>query len=278
MTGPSVRTQTVGSVEVTPHWDGPLLSNLGKVPDPDQRREAQALLADAPGSAFTMNVYSFLLNVGSALALIDAGGGTTPGSHLGQMRLRLQELGIAPEAIRHIFMTHMHRDHYGGLLSASGEAYYPNAELILHHIEAAVILDTSPGDMHPRAFTNLEQQRQVLSVYRGRIRRVTENESVLGVSARLAAGHTPGHTCWLLASDGAQLLLWGDTVHVARVQVAAPHITFEYDLDPLLAAKSRRRVLDWVSRDRIPVAGAHLPGSGLAMIDRERNGYSFRSI
>lgn len=278
MTAPSIHTQAVGSIEVTPLWDGPLQSNLEKVPDPDHRAEAKALLADAPGGAFKMNVYCFLLKVGSDYALIDAGGGSTPGSQLGQMRRRLQELGIAPEAIGHVFMTHMHRDHYGGLVSANGEAYFQNAELILSHAEAVAILDTGPEDMHPRAVSLLEQQRQVLGAYRGRIRRMTENESLLGVSARAAAGHTPGHTCWLIASEGAQLLVWGDTVHVASVQVPAPHIAFEYDLDPMLAVKSRRGVLDWVSRDRIPVAGAHLPGSGLAMIDRQGSGYTYRSI
>jgi hypothetical protein len=49
----------------------------------------------------------------------------------------------------------------------------------------------------------------------------------------------------------------------------------EYDLDPAVAKATRLRVLDWVARERIAVAGAHLPSPGIGAIVRDGNGYGF---
>ena len=52
-------------------------------------------------------------------------------------------------------------------------------------------------------------------------------------------GHTPGHTNWLLQSGGERLLIWGDIVHLAAVQLARPEARLIYDVDTELAAATR---------------------------------------
>ena len=114
----------------------------------------------------------------------------------------------------------------------------------------------------------------MLSRYADRLRRVTDHEDIFGISAVLAPGHTPGHTCWLMQSDGACMLAWGDLIHIAEMHLLAPHIAMEYDYDPDLALRSRLRVLDWVATDRIPIAGAHLPVPGIGTIVRRGSRYA----
>jgi glyoxylase-like metal-dependent hydrolase (beta-lactamase superfamily II) len=169
----------------------------------------------------------------------------------------------------------MHRDHFGGLVTADGKAAFPNAELVLHETEARFWLDGEAEAMPARARRYLEATRQVLSLYAGRLRPVKDHEGAHEVAAHPMSGHTPGHTGWLIRSGGEAMLAWGDLIHIAQVHLPSPHIAMEYDLDPAAALATRLRVLDWVARERIAVAGAHLPSPGIGAIVRDGNGYGF---
>lgn len=268
-------SRRVGDVEVTPLWDGPLPSSLEKIPDPRHRAEAERLIAKVGAQALTMNVYGFLLRLGGRLALIDAGGGRMANPGLGRLAAALATQGVAPAQITTVFMTHMHRDHFGGLATADGKAAFPNAELVLHEAEARFWLDGEARAMPNRARRYLEATRQVLSLYAGRLRRVKDHEGSPEVTAHPMSGHTPGHTGWLVRSGAQAMLAWGDLIHIAQVHLPSPHIAMEYDLDPAVAKSTRLRVLDWVARERIVVAGAHLPSPGIGMIVRDGDGYGF---
>ncbi len=266
----------IGAIEVTPLWDGPLPSSLEKIPDPLHRAEAEKLLAQAGPDALTMNVYGFLLRLGDRFALIDAGAGRLMSAELGRLGAALNAQGIAPGRIDTIFMTHVHRDHFGGLIDGAGKAAFPNAQLVLHEKEAGFWLDTGREDLPQRARRHYDVTQRALSSYAGRLRRVKDGEAIAGVSAHPAPGHTPGHTCWLIRSGGQAMLAWGDLIHLAQIHLPAPHIAMEYDLDPAVAKATRRRVLDWVARDNILVAGAHLPAPGIGAIVRSGNAYAFK--
>jgi glyoxylase-like metal-dependent hydrolase (beta-lactamase superfamily II) len=84
----------------------------------------------------------------------------------------------------------------------------------------------------------------------------------------LRPGHTPGHTNWLIQSGGERILIWGDIVHLAPVQLARPEARLIYDVDSELAAATRQRVLDWVASERLVVAGAHLGFPGFGRVER----------
>ena len=269
------RGRMIGAIEVTPLWDGPLPSSLEKIPDPAHRAEAETLLAKAGPDALTMNVYGFLLRLGDRLALIDTGAGRLMNPELGRLSAALNAQGVAPQRIETIFMTHVHRDHFGGLADDTGKAAFPNAEIVVHDKEARFWLDTELADMPQRARRYRDAARQALSLYAKRLRRVKDNEGLAGVSAHLAPGHTPGHTCWLVQSGGQAILAWGDLIHIAHIHLPSPHIAMEYDLDPAVAKQSRLRVLDWVASDGIAVAGAHLPAPGIGAIVRSGTAYAY---
>jgi glyoxylase-like metal-dependent hydrolase (beta-lactamase superfamily II) len=270
------RGRMIGDIEVTPLWDGPLPTSLEKIPDPLHRAEAEKLIATAGPDALTMNVYCFLLKRGGRFALIDAGAGRLVNPQLGQLPAALKALGVAPQQIDYIFMTHVHRDHYGGLVDDADAAAFPNAELVLHEKEASFWLDNGREDMPTRARRHFASTRQTLALYAGRIRRVTDDEDLSGVSAHLAPGHTPGHTCWLVQSEGQSILAWGDLIHIAHVHLPSPHIAMEYDLDPVVAHRTRLQVLERVTANKILVAGAHLPAPGIGAIVSDGNAYAYQ--
>ena len=109
------------------------------------------------------------------------------------------------------------------------------------------------------------------------MRTVRDGEVAPGVSALLLAGHTPGHTGWLIASGRSSLLIWGDLVHLASIQVPRPDTGLVYDVDPQAACATRRRMFDRIAADRLAVAGAHLDFPGFGTIVREGTGFAFEA-
>jgi hypothetical protein len=61
-------------------------------------------------------------------------------------------------------------------------------------------------------------------------------------------------------------------IHLPGVQFAIPEASVIYDLDSYAAAAARRRVLDMVATDRIPVAGVHLDFPGYGRVAAATNG------
>lgn len=267
-------SKTVGAFSVTPVSDGVLYSNhdviLGIA------KEDSARLTGVPyGQPLPLDVNSFLIRHDGKLILSDAGSGHTMQPTLGKLPENLRALGAPPEAIDVIMLTHLHSDHSLGLVDPQGKPYFPKAELLIHEVEAAFWLDRAlqPGDSE-RIVANSNKQRAVTAPYRDRIRRVRDGEVLPGISAMLRPGHTPGHTNWLMESGGERLLIWGDIVHLASVQLARPQARLIYDVDTEMAAKTRATVLDWCARERLTVAGAHLawPGFGRVVRAGERFG------
>jgi len=250
----------LGQIEVTPLLDGPLPFSLDRIPDPLQRQEAQRLTA---GSAvLAMPVYSFLLRFRDKCVLIDTGSGRLGYDSLGRLPERLEEAGVDPGEVTHILLTHLHRDHYGGMVSGDSAAF-PRATLFIHKPEAEFWLDADVSIMPARAQRAVEEVRRVVSLYSDRVRRVGEEEVLDGICALPSPGHTPGHACWQISSEGNKLLAWGDVIHVSQIHLPAPHIAMEYDLDPGMALKTRLAILDWVTANSVIVAGAHLPEPGI---------------
>ena len=50
-----------------------------------------------------------------------------------------------------------------------------------------------------------------------------------GIRTVPAYGHTPGHTAYMIESQGQKLLAWGDIVHLGEVQFPHPDMTISYD-------------------------------------------------
>jgi glyoxylase-like metal-dependent hydrolase (beta-lactamase superfamily II) len=268
-------TKKVGEFTVTAVSDGVLYSNhdviLGIA------KEDSAKLTGIPyGQPVPLDVNSFLIRHNGKLILSDAGTGQAlqpVQKNLGKLPDNLRAIGADPAAIDIVMLTHLHSDHSMGLLDEAGRKVFPNAELIVHEVEATFWLDRAlqPGD-DERIVRNSKAQRAVTAPYRDRIRRIKDGEVLPGITAMLRPGHTPGHTNWLIESGGERLLIWGDIVHLASVQLARPEARLIYDVDTELAAKTRATVLDWTAEERLTVAGAHLgfPGFGRVVRNGER--------
>jgi glyoxylase-like metal-dependent hydrolase (beta-lactamase superfamily II) len=269
----------LGAFAVTVLSDGKSPLAAMKLLQGDQSRIAQALKSNFLAEEVETSHNSFLVNTGSKLVLIDAGAGSLLGPRFGKLSSNLRVAGYRPEQIDEVFLTHMHTDHIGGLMSGD-ELAFPNATIRADKRDTDYWL--SEDHMH-EAPTEAKRFFQAsvasLSPYlkAGRLKTFEGAAELLpGIWSRSAYGHTPGHTMYEVESQGDKLLLWGDIVHVAAVQFSDPKVTIGYDADKAAAEREHYRVFQDVSKSRHLIGGAHLPFPGLGHVRTNgENAYAF---
>lgn len=274
-------TKKIGDFMVTAVSDGVLYSNHDVILGVD-KEESGRLLGIPYGQKVPIDVNSFLIRHNGKLVLSDAGTGQglqPVQKELGKLPANLRAAGAPPEAIDIIMLTHLHSDHSMGLLDEQGKPVFPKAELLIHDVEAAFWIDRKlqPNDPE-RIVANSNKQRALLAPYRDRIRRIKDGEVLPGITAMVRAGHTPGHTTWLIQSGGEKLLIWGDIVHLAAVQLARPEARLIYDVDTDLAAATRQQVLDWCVKERPTVAGAHIGFPGFGKVTKSGDRFAITPV
>jgi len=103
----------------------------------------------------------------------------------------------------------------------------------------------------------------------------TLREILPGISPIANYGHTPGHTVFLVENGGSKLIIAGDFLHVALVQFPHPEISATYDMNQAEAAASRRQLLDYSARNRIPLGGMHIVYPAMGTVEADGSGFRF---
>lgn len=263
----------VGEVSVTAISDGYLSASLDLLSNisPSEASELQRGAGVSAPSSVHINCY--LVRGRGRTILIDSGAGGFR-QWGGRLKANLALAGVQPSDINTILLTHAHPDHVGGLLDSSGEAVFPDAELVVHQHELSFWEDDGNlGRASERTRGNFLFARKVFETYRERMRTFTDNDVLPGISAVPLPGHTAGHSGYRIESGNRGLLVWGDIVHFPQIQIARPDVSIVFDQDPLLSADTRSKLLDVVSSDKLLIAGMHVGELGFARIDRNGKNY-----
>ena len=265
----------LGNVQVAALSDGTLRSSA-KLLSEQHDRVAEALKNAYVTSPRATSVNAFLILDRDRRILVDAGSGKLLGPTVNKLGRSLQAAGIEPTDITDILLTHIHGDHSGGL-TVDGKRVFPAATLHVNRLEAEFWLNTANMEKSPEYFRPMfVKGQQSLAPYgtAGKIALFEGGQTGLpGITAIAAYGHTPGHTCYLLESQGEKLLFWGDTVHVAEAQFPLPDTAIEYDLDPQAAIKQRQQLFAEAADKGLLVAGAHISFPGIGHVGREGKAY-----
>ena len=272
MTGPGHDSRPIGDRVVTALSDGRFETTPGNVLLGIGAEEAGALIAQAGrGPDLRIQINAYLVQGGGRTILIDTGTGGRMGPTAGQLLDNLAAAGVAPDQVDTILITHFHGDHTGGLLTADDQAAFPRAELLVPAEEAAYWLDAAEEAAAPDAKRPaFAAARAASAPYRSRMR-IIGNEASPGIVRVPLPGHTPGHSGYLIADT---LLIWGDIMHAPDVQAPRPDVGVGYDVDPVLAARTRHDILARAAAERLLVAGMHLHFPGFSRIARSGQGYT----
>lgn len=277
---PGFYRASLGQFEVLVLSDGTAPRKLEELlSDPALVRRELALAHESDPVELSIN--SFLIRTKEHVVLIDTGAGELFGPTSGKLVENMRAAGYAPEQVDTILLTHIHGDHSGGL-SIGGKPVFPNATVYVSARDLAYWLDGQAEQAAaPTARRSFEQSRATVNPYvdAKRVRTVADGAEVVpGIRALAAAGHTPGHLNYMVESAGHKLLLWGDTVHAAEVQLEHPEVTIKYDVSAPGAAESRKKLLKSIAADGLAVGAAHLSFPGLGHLRIRGDGYQWMPI
>jgi glyoxylase-like metal-dependent hydrolase (beta-lactamase superfamily II) len=270
----------LGGYEITAISDGSVPQDLHALLKGASKQKIDGLLNEVhlhnPVEA-SINVY--LINTGKKLILVDTGAGDFFGKGFGgKFSERLNKLGVKPENISDILITHIHTDHTGGLVH-EGKAVFPNANIYIGKADVDFFLDPqNQNGVNGYDKSYFQQAKTAMQPYLalGHIKPLTGVQTVLAdFNAYPTPGHTPGHYYYKLESEGHSITFIGDSVHVESVQFPNPEITITYDVDQNSAAKQRQAQFEKLAKKNAMIAAPHLPYPGIGYINAQKTGFTF---
>lgn len=185
----------------------------------------------------------FLLQKDNKNILFDTGNGFSDS----RLIPTLGNIGIKPEDINYIFLTHMHGDHIGGLIKDNSKVF-KNAIVYVSKKEFDTwVCDTIQNGETPQTI--------FADLYKTNINFFEYSDTLpCEIIARNGTGHTPGHTIFEID----KLLVVGDLIHGEALQLAHPEICANYDMDKKSAITTRIKYLKYAKEKNKLIAGMHL--------------------
>ncbi len=220
-----------------------------------------------------IHINCYLIRGRGRIILVDAGTGPL-NDRAGQLNANLAAVGVSPEEVDTVLLTHCHPDHIGGLLDAEQQPVFKSADIYLHPLEAQYWLDDEKfNGVSARVQRNFVLVRQTLNAYAAKLRFLNGDKIAEGILPVWLPGHTPGHTGFRIHVKDKCLLIWGDIVHYPHIQAAQPAVSILFDTDPVQAEETRNKIMEDAVSQNMIIAGMHLGQAGFANVSRAGMGY-----
>jgi len=264
----------VGDLQITAISDGVARRPVEGFVRNAELSAVQKVLSDAqlPTDTFTISFTTLVINDGRKLTLLDTGNGDSGAPTSGTWMANFRAAGFTPEQVDTVVISHFHGDHINGLRLKNGSAVFANAEIMVPEAEWAFWMDdarasAAPDAMKP-AFQNV---RRVFDPVKAQVKAYKAGAEVVGgINAVAAAGHTPGHTAFVV---GGKLLALSDTTNNPVLFAAQPGWHAVFDMDGAAAEATRRRLLDMAIADKLQVAFYHAPFPATGHMVKDGAGY-----
>ena len=202
----------------------------------------------SPDGLVSSSISCYLVETQGKKVLFDTGNGTERG---GMLLKRLDDIGVSPEDIDLLVITHFHGDHIGGM-TEGGKPVFTRAEVYVPEQEYAAWLKMSNQ--------NAKMAMDAMAAYGDRLHRFSYSDTLpLGIKPMAAPGHTPGHTVYQMG----RLLVVGDLMHGFDLQIQDFGICPSFDMNPEQAIESRKKYVDYARENKLITAGMHFPGNGI---------------
>lgn len=231
-----------------------------------------------------LNLNCLVIQAGKTNILVDTGLGT---KHTALMKSRyamvtgklltgLQGIGLSPNDIHLVALTHLHFDHAGGCtrLGDAGKPVptFPRAQYLAQRKdweEATHPNERSRAGYFPDDFLPLQEDKQ-LELVDGDL------EASPGVWLRRTGGHTAGHQLVLVESQGERAASLGDLLPTPA-HLPLPYAT-AWDLYPLEGLAQKQTLLAQAEREGWLLLFGHGHPQRAGYLEREENRLTLREV
>jgi glyoxylase-like metal-dependent hydrolase (beta-lactamase superfamily II) len=224
-----------------------------------------------------------VIATGGKRVLIDTGNGegafNESKGERGRLPSSLESAGLGRDDIDIVVISHCHGDHVNGLVTAEGKPAFPRAEIKVPSVEWSFWMDDVEMSRAPagRMSDLFKNNRRVFDALGRKVIPYEWNAEVVpGVTAVETAGHSIGHTSFVVASGAHRVFVLSDVcINNPPLFVAHPGWQTVNDQDAVQAVATRRRVLAMLAAEKMLVQAFHFPWPGTGHIEKAGEGFRF---
>lgn len=202
----------------------------------DRTRTESFIFDDDHASVHPMDYFVWVIRNGDRTILVDTGYDSAEGvvrdrPVLIEPRAALADIGIQPEMIDSVIVTHLHYDHAGGL------AHFPDAKLHIQDAEMAYATGRCMcHDTLQMPFTADHVCEAVKRVYSGKVTfHDGDAEIAPGITVHRVGGHSRGLQCVRVETATGPVVLASDASHYYENFEAGKPFPIVVDLEEMLA-------------------------------------------
>lgn len=195
-------------------------------------------LAGRPAGSLLVEIQPFLVKTASDLIVLDAGLGYEIDGEL-QIHRHLKAHGIRPEQVTKLILSHLHKDHIGGIAYRSSDvadqasawkASFPNATYYVQRAELAYASATHSASYLPSLLEWLSCYERVV---------LLDGSTIIGESiyCEPTGGHCPFHQAIWIREGGQTVFYGGD--EAPQLQQMRHRFVAKYDKDGKKAMQLR---------------------------------------
>lgn len=189
-----------------------------KQQDDLQQRNVGSLLVE---------IQPFCIVASNDIIIIDTGLGFSNSDGTLQIHQNLWDNGINPAEVTKVLMSHLHKDHSGGISKknpAAGQKIltFPNAQYFINKQELALASEEGNSSYSQEEFENLAKLDKVI---------LTQGDGTIDdyIRYELTGAHSPYHQVFWIEEDGQTIFFGGDVA--PQLQQMKNRFIAKYDFD-----------------------------------------------
>ncbi|MBE7172021.1 MAG: MBL fold metallo-hydrolase [Williamsia sp.] len=182
-------------------------------------------LQSRPVGSLLVEIQPFLIVTTEDVLLLDAGLGFEQEGKL-QIHRNLAAQGLQPTDVTKVLMTHLHKDHAGGVgypaKTGSKELAFPNATYYVQDAELKFAFEKGLPSYIPEELICLQDSPQV---------QLLHGDGVIDgyIRYKITGGHCPYHQVFWIVDGGEKVLFGGDVA--PQLQQMRSRFMAKYDYD-----------------------------------------------
>jgi glyoxylase-like metal-dependent hydrolase (beta-lactamase superfamily II) len=225
----------------------------------------------APADHFEFSIQPLLVHAGKHVLLFDTGVGNWYGDIGGKLPDSLKAAGEKPASVTDIFISHVHGDHIGGLITPSGALAFPNATIHMSAPEWKWLSSLTEDQAKNMA---IQHVASFVSTIKPKVVAFEPGANLLPgiVKAVELKGHTPGHSGYLIGTGPDSVLVFGDAMHSSLVSVGKPAWEVAFDSDQQLGSATRVTLVSDSAASAQRLYSEHFPFPGIGKIVKTPSG------